>query len=583
MSDFLDIESPYAEPFAAAGLRCLDDFMRLPAAADASSRHAHRETVSVEIALDGSPRRFFLKRVFRVPPRHAVAPLLRLSLPFSQPLYEWRMLAELETAGIPAMKRIACGERRAIGIPRQAFLLVEEVPLKATLEDWLIPGFSFSAALTEFVRRRLAFAVGAFIGRVHNAGFHWPDVDAKHVFAEPCHDVNDSGGWRFALIDVERMRRSTAQSIQGWKRDGTFPAEFRDDLCRLSRSLRTASITRFDLLRFFVGYSRAMTAEKTERVRRRAGSMAECAAPHAYAPRLPDDFAHPRATIAVRVGDINTSARFAELLRSSELGSIDDIFALRDAERLTKPGLDAFRSRLRVRLKDSKKRDCVCYLKRYSRLPLAEQLKYLWSQRSRGGPAKAESDYIRRLARIGVASMDEVAHGVERPGLFPSRSFIVTRAIEGESLEKLANRCVDNPNDRPLPRERHEIIRQLAFLVRRLHEEKFFHRDLYLCHIFLARNADGEIVLRLIDLARMIERPFLTRRWTINDLAALEYSSPAPLVTRADRLRFLYYYGRAADGRLSEFWLRQTMRQVRQRVRKMARHDRRRAVRFAES
>lgn len=583
MTDYLDIDSAYAQPLAAAGLRTFDDFMRIPAAAEASSTHAHRETVPIEIQINGSPRKVFLKRVFRVPPRHAVAPILRLRNPVSQPLHEWRMLAELEAAGISAMKRVACGERRALGVPRQAFLLVEAVSLTATLEQWLVPGFTPPVILEKFERQRLPGELGCFIGRVHRAGFIWPDIDAKHVFAEPQDEGDSRGWWRFTLIDVERMRRIAAPPDAPQAFVAPLPVEFIDNLRRLGRSLWTAPISRVDLLRFFVGYSRVMRAKKVTGDRPDADSLAACAAPHMYAPRLPDDFDCPRSIDHVRVGKIKTTERFAELVRKNRLCSIDDVFELRDAEQLTKPGLATFRSRLKLILKNADGRDCTCFLKRYERIPPREQLRQLWSQRSRGGPAKAEVDYIRRLARIGVPSMTLVAHGTEKGGWFPSRSFIITKAIEGESLERLTLRCGPEPDSIPSPTDRHEIIRQLAFVVRRMHEERFFHRDLYLCHVFLMRNTNGKVVLRLIDLARMIERPFLTRRWIIKDLAALEYSSPSPLVTRADRLRFLYYYGRAADGRLSEFWLRQTMRQVRERVKKMARHDQQRAIRFAES
>jgi hypothetical protein len=167
-------------------------------------------------------------------------------------------------------------------------------------------------------------------------------------------------------------------------------------------------------------------------------------------------------------------------------------------------------------------------------------------------------------------------------GIWERRSFGLTAALDGESLEKLVDRWKANPDSAPRPRERQEIIRQLALTVRLMHAHELFHRDLYLAHVFLTRNSDGQPVLRLIDLARMIERPWNPHRWTIKDLAALAYSSPSPPVTKADRIRFLYHYlGDCAVGDKKPVVLRY-LGKIEARARRMARHDRRRASRSSE-
>jgi Lipopolysaccharide kinase (Kdo/WaaP) family len=114
--------------------------------------------------------------------------------------------------------------------------------------------------------------------------------------------------------------------------------------------------------------------------------------------------------------------------------------------------------------------------------------------------------------------------------------------------------------------------------VRLLHRNLLFHRDLYLSHIFLTRNADGRIVLRVIDLARMIEKPLRPRRWRIKDLASLDYSATSPLVSRADRLRFFKTYC-GPDASPDE--MRRDMAAVRVRARRIARHDARRRAGMA--
>lgn len=584
MTDYLEIEPDFAAPLASAGLRTFDDFMKFESAGPPSSKHAQRETVPVGIALDGVHRRFYLKRVFKVPPAHAIGPLLRFQKAVSQPLQEWRILGELYAESIPAMRRVACGERRTLGTARQAFLLVEEVPISHNLENWLIPGFPRPFELDDAMRRQMFRGLGRLVGRLHSRRFAWPDIHAKHIYAEP--PARESGGaeWRFSLIDVERMRRLpdslSAATLAG--REQVLDRLFLSDLRKLERSLVAASVVRLDYLAFMAGYFESGPLSRPTRRDASGVRQQSRSNPWTFSPRLPDDFRHPRSISLVRNGKIISTAENADLLTTNNLNSLDNVFAISNGSPLDKPGLAAYRDRIRLQLRTPEGGERVCYLKRYRSPPIGEQLRHLLEQKRPGGPARAEADYMRRLGNIGLATMRGIATGLQMSGLFQKRSFLLTEEVKGESLEKLANRCLKDASCIPPPRDRHEIIRQLAFIVRRMHESRFFHRDLYLCHVFVLRNADNRIVLRLIDLARMIERPLFTQRWIIKDLAALEYSSPSPLITRADRLRFLYYYGRTADGSLSEFWLRQTMRRVRSRVARMTRHDRRRAERHSE-
>jgi len=65
--------------------------MRL-AGGEPTSKHRYRETLPVDIECEGRARRFFLKRVFRVPAAHALQPMLRGRRGFSQPAVEWGSL-----------------------------------------------------------------------------------------------------------------------------------------------------------------------------------------------------------------------------------------------------------------------------------------------------------------------------------------------------------------------------------------------------------------------------------------------------------------------------------------------------------
>lgn len=176
----------------------------------------------------------------------------------------------------------------------------------------------------------------------------------------------------------------------------------------------------------------------------------------------------------------------------------------------------------------------VLYLKRHFRCTLREVFKSLLALRRPLSPAAAEWRSIGKLRAAGLETMEPVAYGERRrfPSLGPS--FIVTAAVEGRCLEEHARFL------RGKSGEKRSIISALADCARMMHGAGLNHRDFYLSHIFI-RNGSGCAVV-LIDLQRVQERARGRNRWVVKDLAALSYSSPAPVVSRTDRVRFLHRY-----------------------------------------
>ncbi len=83
-----------------------------------------------------------------------------------------------------------------------------------------------------------------------------------------------------------------------------------------------------------------------------------------------------------------------------------------------------------------------------------------------------------------------------------------------------------------------ELISRLAGLIQKMHACGFNHRDLYLCHIL----RDGRGNLYIVDLHRVQRRAAVPERWLVKDIAALNYSAPADIISRTNRLRFLKTY-----------------------------------------
>ncbi len=91
------------------------------------------------------------------------------------------------------------------------------------------------------------------------------------------------------------------------------------------------------------------------------------------------------------------------------------------------------------------------------------------------------------------------------------------------------------------------LIAELARLCSKLHRLCYFHKDLYLCHFYVA-NADIEQIpdwrdrIHMIDLHRLARHRLTWSWWQCKDLAQLLYSSDVEGVTDRDRLRFWRCY-----------------------------------------
>ena len=85
-----------------------------------------------------------------------------------------------------------------------------------------------------------------------------------------------------------------------------------------------------------------------------------------------------------------------------------------------------------------------------------------------------------------------------------------------------------------------------------MHVSGLIHKDVYLCHYFVAKGGDE---FTLIDLARVTKTR--SRRLRIKDLAALVHSAQG-LCSRTDLMRGLKRYG--GDKRLAKSVLKKARR-----------------------
>src|SRR5215470_1162125 len=322
-------EPAYQALLHAAGMTDFDAVMRRPGDGPRASTHEFRETVPVRIG----ERLFFLKRTFRVPAMHVWRDLARGRIPRSQPWREWEAIGSLAGAGLPVMRRAAVGERRSGGLPQAGFVLVEAAGSVNSAADWLRPGGPGRAALSARSRHRLLRELGRLQGKMRQAGFLWPDAHPRHVFAEP--DDDQAGGWRFWLIDVERVAwRPGARGMQ------------LTPLAKLMRRCLPFEPTRFEQLAFLAGVKAAMRSAFAPA----AVEDGSLLAPHSrgVAIHAPADERDPAAHPVAQKNDFWITPRDAPLLRLAGLDSAEGLFRYADGRALAKDGLSRHRERIRV-------------------------------------------------------------------------------------------------------------------------------------------------------------------------------------------------------------------------------------------
>jgi heptose I phosphotransferase len=246
------------------------------------------------------------------------------------------------------------------------------------------------------------------------------------------------------------------------------------------------------------------------------------------------------------------AARWPERLAPHGLRTITDLLGERlppvqaQAERwtrLSKPGLGG-RERWRLTL-DSVGGDAQSvYIKRYRRSGIRDQLDRWLRQASWHSRAWWEFQQSQLLREKYLNAPEAVSYAEQMAGPLEQSSAVVLAAVRGDAADRVWQRLAEQKS--PLLRgiARHELIVRLARFVSAFHQTGLCHRDLYLCHIFVELDEQGDSPpeFAIIDLGRAF-RPWLRRmRWVLKDLSQLDYSARQIGLTRADRLRGLAAY-----------------------------------------
>jgi heptose I phosphotransferase len=188
------------------------------------------------------------------------------------------------------------------------------------------------------------------------------------------------------------------------------------------------------------------------------------------------------------------------------------------------------------------------YLKRHHRLPRWRGwLAMLWSER-RWSPAFVEWRHLEWARGQGLPVPRVVAAGEYLGRWGRLQSFLaieeLTDMIPLHEAIPLAKSRLDS---RAFQAWKRTLVGELARLSRSLHDERRYHKDLYLCHFFIpaadtAWLPQWRCRVHLIDLHRLSRHRWTWPFWQVKDLAQLLYSSEVVGVDARDHLRFWRAY-----------------------------------------
>jgi len=119
----------------------------------------------------------------------------------------------------------------------------------------------------------------------------------------------------------------------------------------------------------------------------------------------------------------------------------------------------------------------------------------------------------------GIETYRPVCFGENTKWGIENKSFIITEKLKGQVLTDFVRQNWHNLDRH----EKEKVVAGLAVFVRRIHTLKISLPDLYVWHIFISKNSDGEYDFAVIDLHRM-SRNVTNINIQIKNLGRLDYS-----------------------------------------------------------
>lgn len=180
------------------------------------------------------------------------------------------------------------------------------------------------------------------------------------------------------------------------------------------------------------------------------------------------------------------------------------------------------------------------YIKRHWGIGFKESLKELSQGKWPIWGAYNEYRALKLLHQNHIPAPRAVAFG--RKGFcLPYQQSVVAMTEVGSAVN-LEDKLYEWFNHPPKLHYKRYLIKQVAYLARRIHNLGLNHRDFYICHFILSDSQADKPTLYVIDWHRAQKRRSVPKRWLVKDLAGLYFSTLDYPLTRTDRACFLSHY-----------------------------------------
>ena len=208
---------------------------------------------------------------------------------------------------------------------------------------------------------------------------------------------------------------------------------------------------------------------------------------------------------------------------------------------------------------------CVVYLKRHYQLARRSGVLAAFFPKKTWSPGLEEYEHLHWAASLGLPVPRALAAGeLVGPG-GRLQSFLAVEELSGMlALHEAVPLAQQHLDALTFQRWKRALAVEMARLTWLLHQRAVFHKDLYLCHFYIA-EADCQHLpetwrdrVFVIDLHRLAHHSVTWLWWQVKDLAQLLYSSEVPGITIQDRLAFWRAYRAEAGGRCG--WLKRVIR-----------------------
>lgn len=159
----------------------------------------------------------------------------------------------------------------------------------------------------------------------------------------------------------------------------------------------------------------------------------------------------------------------------------------------------------------------------------------------------AHNEYLRtqQLSALGLHVPTLAGFAKQGYGLINHRSCLITEDLgDTITLNELSREWQTNP---PSVKDKRLLIKNIALVIRAIHQAGIVHRDLYLSH-FRIRKQEldkkdfANLPLYVMDLHRALQWPQISARWLSKDLGALYFSTLPYNFSQRDIFRFLKTY-----------------------------------------